>query len=118
MKQNLVSIVEEYQNFDLLRNARSDSVIYHLKLAPIGRKERPAKHEKRFLNDDDFVLSDEKIDDYYIGVRRVITNLFGVSEVFVDVIVTLKRVEQKVYFLVQPFQKSWRFVVHGRKNLH
>lgn len=30
MKQNLVSIIEEYENPDLIGNARSDSVIYDL----------------------------------------------------------------------------------------
>lgn len=30
MKQNLVSIVDEYENLDLIGNARSDSVIYDL----------------------------------------------------------------------------------------
>ena len=54
-KQNLVSIVDEYPNLDLIGNARAD---------------------------DDFTLSDEKINGYYIGVRRVLTNLFGSREVF------------------------------------
>ena len=53
-KQNLVSIVEEYPNLDLIGNARAD---------------------------DDFTLSDEKINGYYIGVRRVLTNLFGSRKV-------------------------------------
>ena len=34
-KQNLVSIVNEYENLDLIGNARSDSVIYDLAPAPI-----------------------------------------------------------------------------------
>ena len=33
-KQNLVSIVNEYENLDLIGNARSDSVIYDLAPAP------------------------------------------------------------------------------------
>ena len=80
-KQNLVSIVEEYPNLDLIGNARADSVIYDLAPAPTGRKGRPAKHGKRLSADDDFTLSDEKINGYYIGVRRVLTNLFGSREV-------------------------------------
>ena len=75
-KQNLVSIVEEYPNLDLIGNARADSVIYDLAPAPTGRKGRPAKHGKRLSANDDFTLSDEKINGYYIGVRRVLTNLF------------------------------------------
>jgi len=81
MKQNLVSIVEEYPNLDLIGNARSDSVIYDLAPQPIGRRGRPAKHGKRLSIEKDFVLSDEKIGDDYTSVRRVLTNLFGAREV-------------------------------------
>ena len=80
-KQNLVSIVEEYPNLDLIGNTRADSVIYDLAPAPTGRKGRPAKHGKRLSANDDFTLSDEKINGCYIGVRRVLTNLFGSREV-------------------------------------
>ena len=80
-KQNLVSIVKEYPNLDLIGNARADSVIYDLAPAPTGRKDRPAKHGKCLSADADFTLSDEKINGYYIGVRRVLTNLFGSREV-------------------------------------
>ena len=77
MKKNLVSMVDEYPNLDLICNARSDSVIYDLVPAPTGRKGIPAKHRKRLSIDEDFALSDEKIGDYYTGVRHVLTNLFG-----------------------------------------
>ena len=70
-KQNLVSIVEEYPNLDLIGNARADSVIYDLAPAPTGRKGRPAKHGKRLSANDDFTLSDEKINGYYIGPESV-----------------------------------------------
>ena len=42
MKQNLVSIIEEYENLDLIGNARSDAVIYDLAPAPTGHRGRPA----------------------------------------------------------------------------
>ena len=90
MKQNLVSIVEEYANLDLIGNARSDSVIYDLPPAPTGRKGRPAKHGKRLSIEDDFVLSNEKIGDYYTGVRRVLTNLFDAREVLAYITATEK----------------------------
>ena len=80
MKQNLVSIIEEYENLDLIGNARSDSVIYDLAPAPTGHRGRPAKHGRRLSIEDDFTLSDEKVGDYYTGVRRVLTNLFGTRE--------------------------------------
>lgn len=39
---------------------------------------------------DDFILSDEKIGDYYTGVRRVLTNIFGSREVLAYVTSTEK----------------------------
>lgn len=81
VKKNLVSIVEEYQNLDLIGNARSDSVIYDLAPERTGRKGRPAKHGRHLSIETDFVLSDEKIGDYYTGVRRVLTNIFGSRQV-------------------------------------
>ena len=89
-KQNLVSIVEEYPNLDLIGNARSDSVIYDLAPAPTGKKGRPAKHGKRLSIDDDFTLSDEKISGYYIGLRHVLTNIFGSREVLAYVTTAVK----------------------------
>ncbi|MDE7322854.1 MAG: hypothetical protein K2N73_09030, partial [Lachnospiraceae bacterium] len=48
-----------------------------LRSQPAGKKGRPAKHGKLLSPDDDFTLSDEKVGEYYIGARRVLTNLFG-----------------------------------------
>mgnify|MGYP002526309696 CR=1 FL=1 len=81
VKQNLVSIVEEYPNLDLIGNARSDSVLYDLAPEPTGHRGRPAKHGRRLSIENDFTLSDGKIGDYYTGVRRVLTNIFGAREV-------------------------------------
>ena len=80
-KKDLVSIVDEYSNLDVICNARYDSVIYDLAPQPTGKRGRPAKHGKRLSTETDFSLSDEKIGDYYIGVRRVLTNIFGCREV-------------------------------------
>ena len=80
-KKDLVSIVDEYPNLDVICNARYDSVIYDLAPQPTGKRGRPAKHGKRLSPETDFSLSDEKIGDYYIGVRRVLTNIFGCREV-------------------------------------
>lgn len=81
VKKNLVSIIEEYQNLDLIGNARSDSVIYDLAPERTGRRGRPAKHGRRLSIETDFPLSDEKIGNYYTGVRRVLTNIFGSRQV-------------------------------------
>ena len=61
--------------------ARADSVIYDLAPQPTGRRGRPAKHGERLSIKEDFTLSAEKIGDYYMGVRRVLTNIFGQREV-------------------------------------
>lgn len=78
-RKDLVRIVDEYFNLDVICNARCDSVIYDP--APTDRKGRPAKHGRRLPVEEDFTLSDEKIGDYYTGVRRVLTNIFGAREV-------------------------------------
>ena len=80
-KKNLVCVVDEYPNLDLICNARSDSVIYDLAPQRTGKRGRPAKHGKRLSPDKDFSLSNDKIGDYYIGVRKVLTNIFGYREV-------------------------------------
>ncbi len=81
VKKNLVSVVDEYENLGLIGNARSDSVIYDLPPQPTGKRGRPATHGRKLSIQDDFVLSDEKIGDYYMAVRRVLTNIFGKKQV-------------------------------------
>ena len=70
-------ISDEYENLDIICNARYDSAIYDLPPAPTGKRGRPAKHGKRLSIIEDFSLSTEKIGDYYVGVRKVLTNIFG-----------------------------------------
>ena len=90
VKKDLACIVDEYENLDLIGNARSDSVIYDLPPAPTGRKGRPAKHGRRLSIYEDFVLSAEKIGGYYTGSRRVLTNIFGKKQVMAYVTSTGK----------------------------
>ena len=80
-KKDLVRVVDEYANLDIICNARYDSVIYDPAPQPTGKKGRPAKHGKRLSPDADYTLSNEKIGEYHIGVRRVLTNLFGQRKV-------------------------------------
>jgi len=89
-KKDLVCIIEEYANLDIICNARYDSVLYGLAPQPTGKKGRPAKHGCRLSISEDFTLSDEKIGSYYIGVRRVLTNIFGTREVLAYVTATEK----------------------------
>ena len=98
VKQNLVSIVDAYENLDLIGNVRVDSVIYDLAPQPTGRKGRPAKHGRRLSIDSDFDLSDEKVGGYYTGCRRVLTNIFGTREVMAYVTSTEKKRHRKAVF--------------------
>lgn len=117
-KQNLVCIVNEYPNLDLIGNARIDSVMYDLAPAHTGRRGRLAKHGKQLSVETDFTFSGEKIGDYYTGVRRVFTRIFGNQEVLAYVTATEKEHGKKRLFSVRFFQKNCRFSVHGRKKHH
>ena len=79
-KQNLVSIVDEYPNLDLIGNARIDET--------------------------DFTLSNKKIGDYYTGVRRVLTKIFGDREVLAYVTVTEKEHGTKRLFFSTVFPED------------
>ena len=69
--------MEEYKNLDLIGNARSDFILYDLPPQKTGKRGRPASHGKKLSIYEDFILSDEKIGDYYMAVHRVLTNIFG-----------------------------------------
>ena len=105
-KQNLGSIVDEYQNLDLIGNARIDSVMYDPAPAHTGRRGRPAKHGKRLSVETDFAFSNEKIGDYYIGAHRVITNLFGCREIQAYVTATEKEHGTKRLFFSTIFPED------------
>lgn len=91
VKLNFVSVVEEYENLDLIGNARADSVIYDLAPLPTGKKGRPAKHGRHLSIESDFILSDEKVGNYYAGYCRVLTNTFRACEVVAYVAFTGKK---------------------------
>ena len=76
-KKSLTCLVDEYKNLDIICNARCDSAIYDLPQKITGKRGRPAKRGKRLSLIEDFSLSAEKIGDYYVGVRKVLTNIFG-----------------------------------------
>ena len=70
-----------FQNLDLIGNARIDSVMYDLAPARTGHRGCPAKHGKHLSIENDFMFSGEKIGDYYTGIRRGLTKIFGNREV-------------------------------------
>ena len=74
-KKNLTCLAYEFENLDIVCNARCDTAMYDLPPERTGKKGRPAKRGKR-LYISDFTLSADKIGDYYIGYKKVITNIF------------------------------------------
>lgn len=106
VKKALVSIVDDYENLDLIGNARADSVIYDLPPAPTGKKGRPKKYGRRLSIYKDFVLSAEKIGGYYTASRRVLTNIFGERQVLAYVTSTEKREGSRRLFFstIFPYQ--------------
>lgn len=102
-KKGFLHIVEEYPNLDVICNARFDSVIYDLTPAPTGKKGRPAKHGRRLSIEEDFDLSEEKVGDYHIGMRRVLTNIFGAREVMAYVTSTGKNEGSRRLFFSTAF---------------
>lgn len=90
VKRILVSAVDEYGNLGLIRNGRVNSVLYDLPPAPIGKKGRPVKHDRRLSIDSDFALSAEKMGDYFTGYCCVLTNIFRAREVMAYVTFTGK----------------------------
>ena len=105
-KSSLVSVVDEYKNLDIICNARYDSVIYAPAPERTGRRGRPATHGKRLSLTGDFVLSEEKIGDYYVGKRRVLSNLFGKREVMAYVTATDKNSTSRRLFFSTIFPEQ------------
>ena len=108
-KGDLVSVVDEYPNLGLIGNARYDSVLYDLAPQPTGKRGRPAKHGKRLSVERDFTLSDEKIGGYYIGKRRILTNIFGTREVLAYVTATKKEGGSRRLFFSTVFPTQLQF---------
>ena len=48
MKQDLISVTEEYPNLDMIGNVRYDSVMYNLPPKPTGRREDPPNGAENF----------------------------------------------------------------------
>ena len=83
-KATMFSLTKEFKNLDLICNARIDTAMYAPAPERTGKRGRPRLHGDR-VSPSDFKLTDRKIGDYYLGHRRVLTNLMKgtVLEAFV-----------------------------------
>ena len=76
-KKDITSLVSKFSNLNMICSARHDSVLYDMPPEKTGKRGRPAKHGKKLSIYEDFELSDSRIGNYFIGYRKVITNIFS-----------------------------------------
>ncbi len=84
----VAGLVDEYDNLDIICNARIDTVMYDLPPERTEKHGRPRRYGVR-LSPDDFGLETPKTGDWKIGVRPVLTRLWGDRVVYA--IVTLPK---------------------------
>ena len=84
----VAGLVDEYENLDIICNARIDTVMYDLPPERTGKRGRPKKFGER-LSPEDFVLDSPKTGDWKIGVRPVLTRLWSGRVVYA--VVTLPK---------------------------
>ncbi len=84
----VAGLVSEFNNLGIICNARIDTVMYDLPPERTGKRGRPRKYGSR-LSPEDFELQSPKTGDWQIGVRPVLTRLWG--ERVVCAIVTLPK---------------------------
>ena len=65
-KAEVVALVEQFDNLEMVCNARVDTVLYGLPPAKTGKKGRPRKRGER-IGLDEIVLGDPKSGDWLIG---------------------------------------------------
>ncbi len=74
-KKPVTGLVEEFDNLEMICCARSDTVLYDLPSERTGKRGRPRTHGER-LDLSDFDLEKPEGASYYMGCRKVITNLW------------------------------------------
>lgn len=72
-KGAILDTVKKYSNLDIIGAVRHDTVMYDLPPAPTGKRGRPRQKGDR-QNYKEF--SYEKVGEYYLAIKKVITNLF------------------------------------------
>jgi len=84
-KGEVIDTVKQYPNLDLIAAVRWDTALYELPPAPTGKRGRPRKYGDPI---DIKSLKYEKIGDYYVATRQLLTNLFETQPVEVTVTTT------------------------------
>ena len=84
----VAGLVDAYNNLDIICNARIDTVMYGFPPGRTGKRGRPRKYGER-LSPEDFELESPKTGDWKVGVRPVLTRLWGERVVYA--IVTLPK---------------------------
>ena len=74
-KRTFLQPLQTFENLTMICNARHDSTLFDLPPAPTGKRGRPAKRGEKLSLDD--VALDYEYDDFKMGHRRVLTNIFG-----------------------------------------
>ena len=74
-KAEVVALVEQFDNLEMVCNARVDTALYGLPPAKTGKKGRTRKRGNR-IQLDEIVLGDPISGDWLIGMMPVITNLW------------------------------------------
>ncbi len=74
-KAEVTALVEQFDNLEMVCNARVDTALYGLPPAKTGKKGRPRKRGDRIALEK-IILSEPKHGDWLIGMMPVITNLW------------------------------------------
>lgn len=74
-KAEVAALVEQFENLEIVCNARVDTALYGPAPARTGKRGRPRKRGDR-ISLDEIVLNEPKNGDWLIGIMPVITNLW------------------------------------------
>ena len=74
-KAEVAALVEQFENLEMVCNARVDTALYGLAPARTGKRGRPRKRGDR-ISLDEITLNEPQNGDWLIGIMPVITNLW------------------------------------------
>ncbi len=81
-KAEVIALMEQFENLEMVCNARVDTALYGLSPAKTGKKGRLRKRGSR-IQLDDIVLGEPESGDWLIGMMLIITNLWKDKVVYV-----------------------------------